>query len=283
MIILEKIRQLYPQFTKSQRRLADFLATSYQEAAFMTASRLAHRLALNEATVIRFAQRLGYSGYPELMQDIQSVVRGELRAKYETGEAAAAPDPFATLLNNEVEALQQAMSQVAPELAREALNMLRGAQRVHVLGQGLAAPLAQLLAFSLRSLGLNAECLPADPPSLALFLGEIDARSAMVGIAVDFPAAFGSLETANALRAAGQRGAHTLALSGSPISPCAQSAELAISLPPPEMLVWPSVAAMATLIDAVVQSLAAEDSAGVRSRIEWLNQAQESVLTKRRR
>ena len=45
LMILEKIRQLYPKLTKSQKRLADFIATSYQEAAFMTASRLARRVA----------------------------------------------------------------------------------------------------------------------------------------------------------------------------------------------------------------------------------------------
>ena len=283
MIILEKIRQLYPQLTKSQRRLADFLVTSYQEAAFMTASRLAHRLAVNEATVTRFAQRLGYAGYPELMQDIQSVVRQELKAKYEPAAAPSTPDPFFLTLNNEVESLQQAISYVAPDQARGALDMLRLAERVYVLGQGLALPLARLLAASLRSLGMRAECVPADPPGFALFLGEIDESSAVVGIAVGFVAVIEGTETANALKIAMQQGAHTLAISRSPISPCAQSAELAISLPTEDLFVWPSVTATAALIDALVQSLAAQDPGGLRGRAERIIQAQETILAKRRR
>ena len=41
MDVLERIRQVYPQLTKSQKRLADFVTAYYREAAFMTASRLA--------------------------------------------------------------------------------------------------------------------------------------------------------------------------------------------------------------------------------------------------
>ena len=74
-MILEKIRQLYPQFTKSQRKLADFIANHYQEAAFMTASELAHALNLDAATVVRFSQFLGYSGFPELQHEIRERVR----------------------------------------------------------------------------------------------------------------------------------------------------------------------------------------------------------------
>ena len=99
-MILEKIRQIYPQLTKSQSRLADFIAASYQEAAFMTASRLARRVGVNEATVIRFAQRLDYAGYPDLIQDIQAIVQEELKLRFETLEPER--DPLFDALNNEI-------------------------------------------------------------------------------------------------------------------------------------------------------------------------------------
>jgi DNA-binding MurR/RpiR family transcriptional regulator len=52
--------------SKSFARLADFLLDSYVEASFMTASELAQELNLDAATVVRFSQQLGYSGYPKL-------------------------------------------------------------------------------------------------------------------------------------------------------------------------------------------------------------------------
>ena len=63
----DRIRKERPGMSKSFAKLADFLLDSYIEAAFMTASELAHELNLDAATVVRFSQHLGYKGYPELL------------------------------------------------------------------------------------------------------------------------------------------------------------------------------------------------------------------------
>ena len=206
-MILETIRRLYPQLTRSQKRLADFIAVSYQEAAFMTASRLARRLALNEATVIRFSQRLGYTGYPDLIHDVQEIVQRELGAKGGSG-AVAPQDPFVALLDAEVDNLQRAIGHVSPEAAHAALTMLQEARYVCVLGQGIGAPLAQAFALSLRSLGKFAESPPTDPLNLATMLGEVDQECAVVAVS----ATAESQQIASAVTLARERGARTLAL-----------------------------------------------------------------------
>jgi len=276
-MILDKIRQLYPHLTKSQKRLADFIATSYQEAAFMTASRLAHHLSVNEATVIRFAQRLGYSGYPGLIQDIQALVRDELktRADVETVQT----DPFIGLMHNEIENLERAISHISSELAQETVKVLLEAKRTYVIGQGISNALALLFSQALLLLGLDAASPPADPTNLALMLTRIREGDAVVGIS----AVAESLEVANVLRYAGRKGAHTLALTMSPISPCAQAAELAISAPSNELFGVPTFAVCAVVIDALVQSLGAARASAVREQLDVLPEAREFILRRRRR
>jgi DNA-binding MurR/RpiR family transcriptional regulator len=278
-MILEKIRQLYPRLTKSQKRLADFIAISYQEAAFMTASRLARRVAVNEATVIRFAQRLGYGGYPELIDDIQAIVREELKAKYEDESGLGTREPFFTILDNEVENLQRGISHLVPELVSSALAMLRQASRIYVVGQGLAAPLADLLSLSLCAIGLPAESPPADSMALGIIIESLSRSSVVVGIS----AAGESITVANALKYAAQRGARTLALTWSPIDMSAQAAEVAISCPANELFALPSVALLAIWIDAFVQTLAEVDREVLRSRTERIMHVQDLLLSKRRR
>jgi DNA-binding MurR/RpiR family transcriptional regulator len=278
-MILEKIRQLYPRLTKSQKRLADFIAISYQEAAFMTASRLARRVAVNEATVIRFAQRLGYGGYPELIDDIQAIVRVELKAKYEDESGLGTREPFFTILDNEVENLQRGISHLVPELVSSALAMLRQASRIYVVGQGLAAPLADLLSLSLCAIGLPAESPPADSMALGIIIESLSRSSVVVGIS----AAGESITVANALKYAAQRGARTLALTWSPIDMSAQAAEVAISCPANELFALPSVALLAIWIDAFVQTLAEVDREVLRSRTERIMHVQDLLLSKRRR
>lgn len=266
-MILEKIRQIYPKLTKSQKRLADYIAVSYQEAAFMTASRLARTLLVNEATVIRFAQRLGYPGYPELVRDIQEMVQDELRARGADEPVAVGEEALLAVLENEMDTLQRAVGRITPELARQVDSLLCAAERILVVGEGISGALAAVMAGSLRALGVPAECPPADTLSLAVALDDVTPGCVVVGVS----AVGESWGVANALRYACERGAHTLALAWSPIAPAAQSAELAICCPANELRA-PSVAVIATMMDALVQVVAARRADGLRERTERLGQ-----------
>ena len=62
----DHIRTIYEHLSPGYRRIADFLLTHYQDAAFMTAAEVARQASVDTALVVRFAQRLGYPGYPEL-------------------------------------------------------------------------------------------------------------------------------------------------------------------------------------------------------------------------
>ena len=67
----EQIRKHYDHLSRSYRRVADFILSDYRTAAFMTAAALADAVDVDTTTVVRFAQRLGYPGFPELIEDIQ--------------------------------------------------------------------------------------------------------------------------------------------------------------------------------------------------------------------
>ncbi|MGD2103837.1 MAG: hypothetical protein PVJ55_01830, partial [Anaerolineae bacterium] len=98
----ERIQEKYDDLTPSFRKLADFMLQNQLDAAFMTATELADRLGVDAATVVRFAQELGYTGFRELSKEIQGVVRSELKASY-TADLDTAEDLqlFRSLLGNE--------------------------------------------------------------------------------------------------------------------------------------------------------------------------------------
>ncbi|HOG46733.1 MAG TPA: MurR/RpiR family transcriptional regulator [Anaerolineae bacterium] len=255
-MILERIRQVYPQLTKSQKKLAGFVANSYQEAAFMTASRMARRLSVNEATVIRFAQRLGYQGYPDLIHDVQAIVQEELKTP--EGEAmVAAEEPFLTSLANEVESLQRAATHVSAEAAHRVLALLRGTRRIYVVGQGVWYYLAGAFASGLAMIGLDGRVVAGDAHSLALALADLERSDALVGVAGGE-----SPEIARALAMARQHGARTLAVTWSPISEIAQAADLALTCPAGDASALPSLGPVAAFLDALLQALASMDRAG---------------------
>jgi len=244
-MIFERIRQVYPFLTKSHQRLADYLAASYREAAFLTASALADKLGMNEATVIRFAQRIGYRGYPEMMADIVQAVREELGLR--EGERAPHAAALMTYVQAEMERARWVLSHL-PDDIPAVWQALRQARRIYVIGQGASAALAHLLAYALRSRGLSAENPPADALSLQMILPEVTAHCAAVAVALGPE----SGEVAHFLRRAREQGAWSLAFVASPISPCALAAE--------EVLLCgeegrPSFGAAALLMEAIVQGM----------------------------
>lgn len=266
-MLQETIRQLYPELTRSQRKLADFIAESYREVAFMTAARLAERLTLNEATVIRFAQRLGYAGYPDLIADVRQMVHQELEAPQATVTGGAAP--LHDQLNAQLAEAQRVVSHIASELAEDALDQMLAASRIHVLGQGLASAMAQTMSLALRACGLEAECPSTDPLCLAVLSQEVSPEALVIGISLDE-----SPQIASLLAAVGQRGTNTLALTYSSVSPCAQAAEMAIICGQSDATVLPSLTPIAVTIDALVQTAAQRLGSSASTRLAAIRSAQ---------
>jgi DNA-binding MurR/RpiR family transcriptional regulator len=279
IVILERIRTLYSGLTASQQRVADYIVASYHEAAFMTASDMARQVAMNESTVVRFAQRLGYAGYPDLIRDIQDTVRQDLAGERPTGGEADA-DALAHQVRTQIASLGRIVSHLPLGQSRSILLALDRAGHIYALGQGLSAPLAQLLAYGLRRLGLPAESPQTDEATLAIWLRDAGPGTAVVGLSIDVEGG----QVANALQYARDRGASTIALCCSPVSPCALAAEMVLSCEVGDRERLPEISAMALLIEGLLHCLAARATPEQASALtRELDQARELISDSKRR
>ena len=73
--LLQRIEKKSSEFSKGQRRLAQYITENYDIAAYLTASKLGKEAGVSESTVVRFAYQLDYEGYPELQKAIQVIVK----------------------------------------------------------------------------------------------------------------------------------------------------------------------------------------------------------------
>src|SRR5215218_1608461 len=90
LTLSEEIRQRFDEFSRSQKDVGQYIVDHLEEAAFHTAEELARRANTSSSTVVRFAQALGFEGFPEL----QAAARDEYRRAREVGggiEPAAPP------------------------------------------------------------------------------------------------------------------------------------------------------------------------------------------------
>lgn len=64
-------------FTKSYRLIADYIEKHSRETAFLSIQEMSSRINVSTATIIRFCQTLGLSGYSEFQKEIQNLIRQE--------------------------------------------------------------------------------------------------------------------------------------------------------------------------------------------------------------
>jgi DNA-binding MurR/RpiR family transcriptional regulator len=138
----EKIREYYDHLSRSYRKVADYIMSNYYEVAFMTAAQLAYAVGVDTTTVVRFSQRLGYNGYPELLQDVREQVKSEIYAAYEP-QILSPDDPagaFRDRISQEQQNLRQMLVHNPPEHVEAISRLLSSAKRILLLAMAMLTP-----------------------------------------------------------------------------------------------------------------------------------------------
>lgn len=183
----ELVRAHFDSLTKSERRIADHILRNQDEAAFLSAAELADRLGLSEATVVRFARSLGFSGFPELRACLQDLFRRRVSHAARLRKKLAQISPESHILEQvvamEMEYLTEALRTVSRDAFDEAVRLICGARRTFVYALSGSATLAELLQHRLRRFGLEVVLLTQSGREICeplLSLGSDDVLFAML-------------------------------------------------------------------------------------------------------
>lgn len=271
----DRIRESYENLSKSQKRIADFLMTSHREAAFMTASRLAGVLDVDVATITRFAQRLKYPGYPELLDEVRSAVQAEMSKGLRPVEGVSeAGRTFVNTLTLARENVERTLSDISIEAAEQAIATLAKAHTIYILGQHTAVLLAEKMAVRLQVIGINPVVVSGDTVQIALALRNVQADDVVVG----FGYSGYSADVAAALRMAHERGAKTIGISGSDVSAVARSADITLICAANSPLHLPSEVAASAVVEGLTQALAIDRDALFHQNIDALGRTYEQLI-----
>jgi len=155
----QRLEGYLPSLTKSQRRIASYLLSSYDEAAFLSGADLAERLGLSEATIVRFAKAVGYDGFRGLRLCLQELFRAKAtpasRLQRKLSELASSQGHVLTkVLDMELQYLTEASHSIDLADFDRAVDILLSGQRIFVFGSGPSGILADLAELRLRRLGI---------------------------------------------------------------------------------------------------------------------------------
>ncbi|EYB69243.1 hypothetical protein DEIPH_ctg010orf0005 [Deinococcus phoenicis] len=144
------------RLTATERRIADHLALNWAEVPLASAAEIAQDLGVNPSSVTRFAQTLGYRGYP----DLQRAVRLELRARHAPAPLPAESQAAAHWAREM--AVFTALAALPEDRLDRVADRLAAAQRVWVTGARGSAPAAAYAAHLWRGVRPGVHLLGAD-------------------------------------------------------------------------------------------------------------------------
>jgi DNA-binding MurR/RpiR family transcriptional regulator len=188
--IEERVSAADDALSPGEREVARYILSHRDEIPFMSAAQIADALQTSNATVVRAAQRLGYTGLPELKQELAATMRDSRSPVARVGRSLdkLGRDTDAVLhhlLTYQIAVLDDARRSVAPADFRRAVELLVAADRVVVFGPGPNVGLVTLLVQGLRRFGLRALGVTERGQGLAELLLELHAGDVVVLMAYE--------------------------------------------------------------------------------------------------
>ncbi len=224
----ELLREGFDTFSRSQKAIARYIVDHLEETGYLSAEELARMGNTSSSTVVRFAQSLGFSGYP----DLQRAARDEHRLG-----AASRPvvhddqllfvveeDFLTRALRTDILSLEETLAKNALAVFNEAVDMLEKAEQVVVVGPHEAEVVAAQAVYLFELLGKTTLAMSEASEAHVARITRLLPDDLL--IAVGFRRAHPV--TLSAVRNASSVGANTVAITDNSLSELAGKADLTL-------------------------------------------------------
>ncbi|MCH5325038.1 MAG: MurR/RpiR family transcriptional regulator [Eubacterium sp.] len=256
--LLQQIQDSMGSFSKSQKLIANFILQSYEKAAYMTALKLGNAVNVSESTVVRFANELGFEGYPELQKNLQSLIKNRLTAVQRmniTNDRIGEGSVLKNTLTQDIDRIRRTMEEIDADKFDEAIEKICSARRIYILGVMSANILARFLDYNFQLIFDNIHFVQAINKS-GIYQQIINMTDEDVFIALSFPRY--SQSTISATAYAKECGANVVAITDSAASPLAAYADQLLVARSDMASFADSLVAPLSLLNAMIVALGAK-------------------------
>ncbi|MDB2104555.1 MurR/RpiR family transcriptional regulator [Clostridium paraputrificum] len=222
--LMRLIQVKFPRLSKGQKLIAEYILKNYDKAAFMTAAKLGISVGVSESTVVRFANELGFSGYPKLQKELQELIKNKLTTVQRlelSNDFASHGAALKGVLKADMENIRATLEKINPYTFEDVLNSIFEAKNIYIIGLRSSTALAEFLGFYLNIILQNVRIVSygiSDIFEQMINIGEGD-----LVIGIGFPRY--ATKTIDVLDFSKARGAKVVAITDSLLSPLAAKAD----------------------------------------------------------
>lgn len=225
--LMRLIQVRFSKLSKGQKLIADYILNNYDKAAFMTAAKLGLAVGVSESTVVRFANELGFSGYPKLQKALQELIKNKLTTVQRlelSNDYISDADALKGVLKSDIENIRSTLEKINPEIFGEVIDEIFKAKNIYIIGLRSSTAVAEFLGFYLNIILQNVRTVSYGISDI--FEQIINVKEGDLVIGIGFPRY--ASKTIDALDFSKSRGAKVVAITDSVISPLAVKSDLSL-------------------------------------------------------
>jgi len=172
--------------TSAQQKALKYITENYDETVFLTASSLARRIKVSEATIVRLAQALGFHGFRGmqrmLRKDFQDRLATDARLERTVKHANTDEEVAVKVVQEDIRNLTHTIESLPMETFNQAVTEMASARKVFIIGlKGSHAP-AVMLARHLSFLREEVYLVTPGHGDIWDSFQEVGAKDLVVGI-----------------------------------------------------------------------------------------------------
>ncbi|MDV4151782.1 MurR/RpiR family transcriptional regulator [Clostridium sp. AL.422] len=225
--LMRLIQSRFPRLSKGQKLIAEYILKSYDKAAFMTAAKLGVSVGVSESTVVRFANELGFSGYPKLQKALQELIKNKLTTVQRlelSNDYVSEGYALKGVLKADMENIRATLEKINYNTFEEVIKKIFEAKRIYIIGLRSSTALADFLGFYLNIILQNVRVVGYGISDIFEQMINLEEGDLVIGIG--FPRY--ASRTIDALAFAQDRGANVVAITDSLLSPLAAKADYSL-------------------------------------------------------
>ncbi len=266
--ILKIIKEQQSTMSKGHRAIASYIINHYDNAAFITASRLGDTVGVSESTVVRFACALGFEGYPELQKKLQELIKNRLTNVQRMGLAAdlEKEELARWSLRTDITSLRHVKEVLDYKMVQKVADSILSARRVYIMGLRSSEPLAQFFWYYLNYIIDSASLVISGIGDVFGQLMHATKDDAVIGIS--FPRY--SARTVEGAAFAKKNGAKIIAITDSEHAPLANIADETLFVSSDMNLFVDSLVAPLSVINTLILLVGMRRKDGLQQNFEKL-------------
>ncbi|MBR5586496.1 MAG: MurR/RpiR family transcriptional regulator [Clostridia bacterium] len=257
---LHSIKSKYERFTKTEKKIADFVLKNSEKTVNLTADELASIAGCAKSAIVRFCKTAGFDGFSKLKLSL--AVELSKNKKLNFVPYIYPEDNASDILDKVFSANVKTLHDTAEKIDRQALqavvDLLADAKNVYIYGVGTSAVVVNDFQYRLMNLGYNATSFTD-----VVFMKTSAMNVKKGDVAIGISHSGRTVATVDALKLAAENGAKTVCITSFADSPIAKACDLPIEIFSDEIQ-YPVEATSAriahfSVIDTITVALSAKD------------------------